>query len=123
MGLSSKTSSRSLRQIHLRRTRLLRRLLRLEPVVIGNVYDVLRRCGNLSCHCATKPGHLQTLLIYVQKGHRRCKFVRREDAAWVKQAWKRYGECRKSLKELRALNQRELSALRAQIRQRGVLYE
>jgi hypothetical protein len=100
----------------------LREILGRQPVVIGNVYDVRRRCGNPSCHCAKKPTHLQTLLIYVDKGRRRCRFVRQKDAAWVKRAWQRYGSLRKALKEYRAINYKELGILRVQIRLRGLRF-
>ena len=84
------------------------------------VYDVMRRCGNSSCHCAAKPGHRQTLLIYVERGRRRCKFVRRQDTQRIKQAWLRYRECKKALRELRTLNRKEMALLRVQIRLRDV---
>jgi hypothetical protein len=98
-------------------------MARTEPILSGNVYDVMRRCGHPSCHCAAKPGHRQTLWIFTEKSRRRCRFVRRQDTEWVKRAWRRYGECRKVLREIRALNQRELTLLRVQIRERRVDYE
>jgi hypothetical protein len=106
------------------RRRILRSVLvKGRPIIVGNVYDVMRRCGNPSCHCAAKPGHRQTLLIYVDDGRRRCKFVRQADARWVKQAWDRYRECKKALHEFRALQKRELEVLRAQIKARSIDYE
>lgn len=106
------------------RRRILRSVLvQGRPIIVGNVYDVMRRCGNPSCHCAAKPGHRQTLLIYADDGRRRCKFVRQADAQWVKQAWDRYRECKKALREFRALQKRELAVLRAQIKARSVGYE
>src|SRR5208282_4151225 len=106
------------------RRRILRRVLvQGRPIIVGNVYDVMRRCGNPSCHCAVKPGHRQTLLIYADDGRRRCKFIRQADARWVKQAWDRYRECKKALREFRALQKRELAVLRAQIKARSVGYE
>ena len=121
--MSSPKSSRPLQAIQARRRALLRQIVQSKPIIIGNVYDVMRRCGNPSCHCAAKPGHRQTLLIYVDKGRRRCKFVRRQDADWVKAAWQRYRDCRRVLREVRALNKRELALLRAQVQTRGTHYE
>ena len=78
------------------RRRILRSVLvQGRPIIVGNVYDVMRRCGNPSCHCAAKPGHRQTLLIYADDGRRRCKFVRQADAQWVKQAWTATANARK----------------------------
>jgi hypothetical protein len=106
------------------RRRILRSVLvQGRPIIVGNVYDVMRRCGNPSCHCAAKPGHRQTLLIYVDDGRRRCKFVRQADVQWVKRAWDGYRKCKKALREFRALQKRELEMLRAQIKARSVDYE
>jgi hypothetical protein len=114
--------TRSLKALHKRRQASLKLLLRQDPVIIGNVYDIMRRCGNPSCHCAVKPGHRQTLLIYTEKGRRRCKFVRRRDAERIKRAWLRYRECKKALRELRTLNNREMALLRVQIRLRDIRF-
>ena len=111
------------RALEIQRRALLKKLTQGGPIIIGNVYDVMRRCGNLSCHCAAKPCHRQTLLIYVEKGKRRCKFVRGADAEGIKQAWERYRECKKALSEVRALQKRELGILRAQIQARRISYE
>lgn len=118
--MSSKNHIRSLKALHKRRFASLELLLRQEPIIIGNVYDVMRRCGNASCHCAAKPGHRQTLLIYTENGRRHCKFVRRQDTKRIKQAWLDYRECKKALRELRALNNKEMGLLRVQLRLRDV---
>ncbi len=123
MSKSTPSLARRIRAIEVRRLALLKKLTNGESVVIGNVYDVMRRCGNPSCHCATKPGHRQTLLIYVEDGRRSCKFVRKDDAPQVKAAWERYRGCRRALREFRALQKRELEVLRAQIKARRLFYE
>jgi hypothetical protein len=123
MNKSTISLARQIEVLEIRRRVLLKKLTNGEPVVIGNVYDVMRRCGNPSCHCAAKPGHPQTLLIYVEDGRRRCKFVRKDDAAQIKDAWKRYRECKTALREFRALQMRELQVLRAQIEARRLSYE
>lgn len=123
MSKSSTSLARKIKALDSQRRALLGKLTRGQPIIVGNVYDVMRRCGNPSCHCAAKPGHRQTLLIYVHHGKRRCKFVRQADAEWVKRAWERYRECKKALRELRALQKRELQVLRAQIQARRVSYE
>ena len=123
MSKASVSLAQKIRGTEARRRALLRKLTQGGPLIIGYVYDVMRRCGNPSCHCAAKPGHRQTLLIYMDNGRRRCKFVRREDAERIKQAWERYRECRKTLGEFRALQKRELEILRAQIQARRVFYE
>lgn len=123
MAESNASLARKIAALQARRRALLGKLAQGEPVIVGNVYDVMRRCGNPSCHCAAKPGHRQTLLIYMEDGRRRCKFVRRADADWVKQAWERYRECKRVLQEFRALQKRELEIARAQIQGRRVSYE
>ncbi len=109
----------SLETIARRRQALLKILLRPEPLVIGTVCEALRRCGTSSCHCAGKPGHRQTILLYGKKGRRTSRFIREEDRAWVRKAWRRYLGCKGAVRELRALNDRELGLLRAQIKLRG----
>ena len=118
-----KSTASQIKNLQARRRALLRALTRGAPIVIGNVYDVMRRCGNPSCHCADKPAHRQTLLIYVEDGKRRCKFVRKADAERMKAAWERYRECKKALSEFRALQKQELQVLRARIQERRVFYE
>ncbi|MBI4801063.1 MAG: hypothetical protein HY796_00930 [Elusimicrobia bacterium] len=122
MKKSSASLKKSLKDILEKRAGLIEQLIASGPVVIGNVYDVMRRCGNPHCHCAEKPGHRQTLLIYTRNGHRHCKLVRRKDEERVKLAWQNYRAFRKALRQIRALNQRELSILRADIINRGFCY-
>lgn len=112
-----------LQDLQNRRQALLNTMMDAEQMIIGSVYDVLRRCGNASCHCAEKPAHRQTLLIFVKKGKRVCKFVRQEDAEWVREAWKRYRGFKKDLRTIRALQKRELKLLGAQMRQHRISYE
>jgi hypothetical protein len=123
MRKSSVSLSHKIKALEAQRHALLRKLTERDSIIVGNVYDVMRRCGNPSCHCAAKPGHRQTLLIYVENGKRRCKFIRQADAQWVKQAWDTYRECKKALREFRALQKREGGLLRAQIQARKVSYE
>ena len=123
MAKSSVSLANQIKALEAQRRALLAKLRHGGPIVVGYVYDVMRRCGNPSCHCAAKPGHRQTLLIYVEDGRRRCKFIRGADAARIKQAWQRYRDCKKALQEFRTLQKRELEVLRAQIQARGLSYE
>ena len=120
---SSASLANQNRALEAQRSALLTKLRHGDPIVVGYVYDVMRRCGNLSCHCVAKPGHRQTLLIYVEDGRRRCKFIRSADAERIKQAWDCYRECKRALREFRALQKRELQILRAQIQARRISYE
>ncbi|MBI5209693.1 MAG: hypothetical protein HY927_06975 [Elusimicrobia bacterium] len=123
MAKSSVSLTNQIKALQDQRRALLAKLRHGDPIVVGYVYDVMRRCGNPSCHCAAKPAHRQTLLIYVEKGRRRCKFIRGADAARIKQAWQRYRDCKKALHGFRALQKRELQILRAQIQARRISYE
>lgn len=114
---------RSLRAVHRRRQALLRELMRTDPLIVGTVCEVLRRCGTPSCHCARTPGHRQTLLLYGKAGRRTSKFIRQEDVERVRRAWCRYRSSKKALREIRALNNREIELLRAQIQARSMDYE
>lgn len=123
MKLSSAPLKKNLQDILEKRKRLLEKLIAPGPLIVGNVYDVMRRCGNRYCHCAAKPGHRQTLLIYTQKGRRHCKLVRRKDEERIKQAWLSYRNFRKVLRQILTINQRELTILRAEIKYRRLRYE
>ena len=81
------------------------------PVLIGTVTDTLRRCGNPTCHCATKPSHLQPLLQFKKDGHYVCRFVRQENAEAIHQAAQLYRDWREAMREFQAL-QIEEKALR-----------
>lgn len=123
MPMSRRKTEAELKTIQRRRQALLREISSPEPLIVGTVVDVLRRCGRPSCHCAAKPAHRQTLLLYGTRGRRSSKFVRQKDADWVRRAGDRYRACKKALRELRALNLREIEVLRVQIQLRGVSYE
>lgn len=118
--MSTRKAAPALAQLQRRRRALLRLLSQPKPLVVGSVVDVTRRCGNPSCHCAEKPAHRQTLLLYGSKGRRTSKFVRQKDASWVRRAGNRYRNCKKALRELRTLNRKELQLLRAQIQLRSI---
>lgn len=110
---------KTLQLLQKRRQALLRDIRRPEPLIAGTVCDVLRRCGNPTCHCAKAPTHRQTLLLYKKRGRRTSKFIRKEDAGWVRQAWRRYQGCRAALRELRSLQRREWRLLQDELRARG----
>lgn len=116
------SSPKTLQALQKRRQTLLREMLRSEPLIAGTVCDVLRRCGNPTCHCVKAPAHRQTLLLYGEKGRRTSKFIRKQDVGWVRRAWRRYRRFREALRQLRALNARELQLLRAQIRLRAAQF-
>ena len=123
MGLSRTKVLGQLQDLQSRRQALLKTMTGSERLIIGTVYDVLRRCGNPSCHCAEQPGHRQTLFIFARKGKRICKFIRQEDVDWVREAWKRYRAFKKDLRAIRTLQKRELKLLEVQMRQRHVSYK
>lgn len=97
-------------------------MLRPDPLIVGTVCEVLRRCGIPTCHCAKAPAHRQTLLLYGEGGRRTSKFIRQRDVVWVRQAWRRYRRFKEALRELRALHSRELELLRVQIRVRAIQF-
>jgi hypothetical protein len=103
-----------------RRKELLEILLEETPVLIGTVYDTLRKCGNPTCRCVERPTHRQTLLLFTKAGRRRCRFVRQEDAAALGQAAQRYREWRKALREFHTLQNRERGLLKGQILKRAI---
>jgi hypothetical protein len=113
----------SLEDLWRRREELLRILLADEPVLMGSVYDTLRRCGNPTCRCADRPTHRQTLLVFTRKGQRRCRFVRQAEVALFREAADRYRAWRRALKEFLTLQNRERAILRVQIQKRAMALE
>jgi hypothetical protein len=103
-----------------RRKELLKILLADEPLLVGTVYDTLRRCGNPTCRCAERPTHRQTLLVFTKAGRRRCRFVRQAVAAHLRKAADRYRVCRQALREFRTLQNRERGLLKVQICKRAI---
>lgn len=116
------SSHKTLRALQKRRQVLLREMLGPEPLIVGTVCDVLRRCGNPACHCAKAPTHRQTLLLYGKDGKRTSRFIRQRDVPWVRQAWRRYLRFKKALRELRALHFQELRLLREQLKLRAAVF-
>lgn len=116
------SSPKTLQALQKRRQALLREILRPDPLVVGTVCTVLRRCGTPTCHCAQTPGHRQTLLLYGEGGRRTSRFIRQQDESRVRRAWRRYRRCKEALRELRALNLRELELLRERIRLRAAQF-
>ena len=112
-----------LRALQKRRWTIFKTLTQAKPLIIGTLYQTLRRCGNPTCACAKEPTHLQTLLMVVHKGKRRCQFVRQEDLPKVRQAWDHYKEFRQALREIRALNQKELRLLGVQMKRKAISLE
>ena len=109
------STPKTLQALQKRRRALLQEMLRPDPLIVGTVCEVLRRCGTPTCHCAKTPGHRQTLLLYGEGGRRTSRFIRSQDVAWVRRAWQRYRRFKEVLRELRTLNTRELQLLRVQI--------
>lgn len=120
MEKSSGKSLRTLEALWRKRKALLKALLTDEPVLLGTVYDTLRRCGNPTCQCAKEPTHLQTLLTFTKAGERKCRFVRQEDAPKLYQAAERYRAWKKALKEFQTLQNREAALLKVQIRKKAI---
>lgn len=120
MGSSTKKARGSLQHVWRRREELLEILLADDPLLVGSVYDTLRRCGNPTCRCAQRPTHRQTLLIFTKAGRRRCRFVRQADAALLREAAQRYRVWRQALREFQTLQNRERALLKVQIRKRAM---
>lgn len=120
MRKSTGKARESLKELWRRREELLRILLAEEPLLVGSVYDTLRRCGNPTCRCAERPTHRQTLLIFTKAGRRRCRFVRKDQAPSFHEAAGRYRLCRKALRAFRTLQNRERGLLMVQILKRAI---
>jgi hypothetical protein len=120
MGKSIEKKRARLEDLWRRRKELLEILLEDTPVLIGTVYDTLRKCGNPTCRCAERPTHRQTLLLFTKAGRRHCRFVRQEDSETLRQAAQRYREWRKALREFHTLQNQERGLLKGKILKRAI---
>jgi len=103
-----------LKDVQKQRRRFLRRVVGHDPLAVGTVSVVRRKCGNPRCHCAQGRGHPQTLFLFKDPaGKRRCKLVRRADEERMLKAGEKYRIFRGALKELRAIDKREKQILMA----------
>ena len=84
---------------------------------------VNRKCGKPNCHCATGPGHPQTLFLFKEDGRRKCKLVRRADEHRLQTAGENYRSFRENLKLLRATDREEKQILMALMEIRSIRYE
>lgn len=124
MSMSTGAIKASLKKLQKERQRLLKYLVRDEELAVGTVSVVHRKCGNPNCHCASGPGHPQTLFLFKnKKGIRRCKLVRRADEAHMLRAGERYRKFRKDLKQLRAIDRQEKQILMALSKKRALRYD
>jgi hypothetical protein len=105
---------KKLDQLQKERRRLLRRVAGSNPLAVGSVSVVQRKCGNPHCRCSQGKGHPQTLFLFKDTaGKRRCKLIRRADEQRILKAGLRYRMFRQALKELRAIDKREKQILMA----------
>ena len=115
----------SLLKLQQERQRLLNSLMQKHELAIGTVSMIRRKCGNPNCHCAKGPGHPQVLFLFkdTETGHRRCKYVRKDDESRMLRAGEHYREFREALKRLRAIDKQEKQILMALAEKRAVHYE
>lgn len=120
--MSTKKRPAQVQALEQRRATLLAEFGRDAPFVVGTVSEVHARCGKPGCQCVRGPGHPQMRLLYAEAGRRRCKLVRKADEERMRQAGARYRELKRMLRDLAALQARELRLLRRLVRQGGLRY-
>ena len=123
MAMSRTKLLNSLRRLQEERKRVIKCLIDDKEVAVGSVAVVRRKCGKPNCHCATGPGHPQTLFLFRDDGRRRCKLIRQNDSKRLLIAGERYRKFRNGLRELRAINKREEEILVAITALKSIYYE
>jgi len=115
----------SLRELQQERHQLLHSLMQEHELAIGTVSMIRRKCGNPNCHCAKGPGHPQVLFLFkdTKSGHRRCKYVRKDDESRMLRAGEHYRKFKEALKRLRAIDKQEKQFLMALAEKRAIHYE
>ncbi len=120
--MSTKKRPAWLQALEQRRAALLAEFAHEEAFVVGTVSEVRARCGKPGCQCTRGPGHPQMRLLYAEGGRRRCKLVRKADQARLRRAGARYRELKTALRDLAALQARQLRLLRQLVRKGGLRY-
>jgi hypothetical protein len=114
---------RKLQALEAERSRLIRDLIRPEPLLVGSLSLVNRTCGKPSCHCAKKPGHPAWTLATTRDGQRRCQVVRIDDVDEIRQRVTAYQSFKQRLGELEATEDEEKQILRGVRERRNQIYE
>jgi hypothetical protein len=112
-----------LRSAAAQRAAVVDELAQTDPLIIGSLSEVQRRCGKPGCHCAERPGHAQTILMSVHDGRRRCQLIRQADQTAVREAVERYRAFREGLRRLSTLDATVLALLKELMRLRDEGYE
>lgn len=114
--MSSSFSRRKLSTLAAGYARLLRKILRHEPMLRGSFHQVYTRCGKENCWCAkAKKGHPHTRLTWTEEGlmmTRKVGASERKVVLKLTEAYKQFGQQR-----------RQLTALHQQIQDRLDDYE
>jgi hypothetical protein len=113
----------NLQEVESLRRSLLDELAQTDPLTIGSLSEVYRRCGKPSCHCAQLPGHPQAILMSVLDGRRRCQVIRQADLPAVRHAVDRYRAFREGLRQLRTLDSKTLALLKELMSLRNQPYQ
>jgi len=113
----------SLQKLKLQRESLVESLIRTEALTVATMHESRRRCGKPGCYCVEKPGHLQTILMSVSEGRRRCQVVRKADVDTVRQSVAKYRDFKTGLSTLKAIDTKVLALLKQLMRQRDKPYE
>lgn len=114
--------TRQVRRLSAEQHELVEGLLAAEPLIVGSVSNVLRRCGNPNCHCAQKPAHPSLHLATRHDGNRKCQLVRKADEELVTEKVNRYRRFRDDLRRLAALERERRDLLTAVAQARGEDY-
>lgn len=105
--------ARQVRRLNEEQRELVEELLVEEPIIIGSVSNVLRRCGSPNCHCAQVPAHPTMHLATSDHGRRKCQLVRKSDESTVAKKVDRYRHLRDQLRRLAALERERRDLLTA----------
>jgi hypothetical protein len=119
------TTIAQVRRLQQERARILRQLLRQDPLLRGSLSLVKRTCGKPGCHCAQEPSHEAWVLAtsHGPGGRRRCQVVRQDDVEAVQERLRVYQDYRTALRELEAIQKKQKAILRGLMETRDEPYE
>lgn len=104
------------RDLDLRRRRLIEDALRPLPMVVGYLFQMARRCGRSGCRCAKGRLHVSWYLSRRVGGKTKLSYLGRAIPEWLGLRVRRYREYQNALASIRKID-REISDLLNKLRE------
>lgn len=99
------------RRLSAKREQILEEFLATDPIIVGTISRVRRKCGKPNCYCVEEASHETVHLKTRDAGRERCQYVRKADIDDVVSKVGRYRRLRDLENELDDLHRRTRDVL------------